>query len=78
MLTTFSGMSVVMNRKAARAVNAFPATVTDVLPCLIVVTILCVYGTSASDGEGPRPGTDSRRRCVGEVGVVVVGEGCSG
>ena len=46
MLTAFSGMGVVMNRKAARAVKAFPAAVTDVLPCLIVVTILRVYGTS--------------------------------
>jgi hypothetical protein len=46
MLTAFSGMGVVMNREAARAVKPFPATVTDVFPCLIVATILRVYGTS--------------------------------
>ena len=46
MLTAFSGMGVVMDRNAARAVKAFPASVTDVLPCFIVVTILRVYGTS--------------------------------
>lgn len=45
-LTTLSGMSVVMNREAAWAVEPFPATVTDVFPSLVVVrTILRVYGT---------------------------------
>ena len=49
MLTAFFSMGVVMGRKAARTVKAFPAAVTDVLPWLIVVKILRVYGLAASD-----------------------------
>ena len=56
MLTAFSSMGVVMNRKAARAVKAFPATVADVFPCLIVVTILRVYGTSRFQRKRSAPG----------------------
>jgi hypothetical protein len=38
MLTAFSGIGVAMNRKGARAIKTFPAAVTDVFPCLIVVS----------------------------------------
>lgn len=42
-LTALSRMSVVMYCEAAWAVKPLPAVMTDVFPCLLVVTVLRVY-----------------------------------
>ena len=55
MLTALSGMSVVMNREAAWAVEPFPAPVTNVFPSLMVVIVLRVHGTGGFRRRSLRP-----------------------
>ena len=54
-LTALSCVGVVMYCKAAWAVKPLPAVMTDVFPCLLVVTVLRVYRARRFGWRGSAP-----------------------